>query len=48
MDDRLDTGSFIIRSLVQDVLLSSSESTENNVRITCVELWGTIVALFRR
>jgi vacuolar protein sorting-associated protein 3 len=44
MDERLDTGSYILRNLIQDVALSA-DGQDENIRITCVELWGTMIYL---
>ena len=35
---RLETGPYILRSLIQDVALSADGA--DDVRITCVEVWG--------
>ena len=40
MDERLDTGSYILRNLIQDIALSG-DGEDDNIDITCVELWGT-------
>lgn len=39
MDARLETGSYVLRDLLRNVALSA-EQDDDNVRITCVELWG--------
>jgi hypothetical protein len=36
---RLETGSYILRSLIKDVALSG-EGDGGNVKITCVEVWS--------
>jgi hypothetical protein len=36
---RLETGSYILRSLIKDVALSADDDGEN-VKITCVEVWS--------
>jgi len=36
---RLETGPYILRSLIQDVALSADGEHEN-VKITCVEAWS--------
>jgi hypothetical protein len=39
MEQRLETGSYILRSLIQGVALSQ-EGEDPDVRITCVEFYG--------
>jgi hypothetical protein len=36
---RLETGSYILRSLIKDVALSATGDNEN-IKITCVEFWS--------
>lgn len=36
---RLETGSYILRSLIKDVALSAG-GDDQNVKITCVEVWS--------
>jgi hypothetical protein len=45
MDARIETGSYILRSLVNDVALSADDGDED-VHITCVELWGKWIESF--
>jgi hypothetical protein len=44
MDSRIETGSYILRSLLSNVALSA-EDDEADVHITCVELWGIVSSL---
>jgi len=39
---RLETGPYILRSLIQDVALSADGQNENT-KITCVEAWRTYI-----
>jgi hypothetical protein len=36
---RVETGSYILRSLIKDVALSANDDG-NDVKITCVEVWS--------
>jgi len=38
---RLETGSYILRSLIKDVVLSSGDAQD--VKITCVEVWSKLL-----
>ena len=38
----LEAGPYVVRSLIKDVALSAG-GDEDDVRITCVEVWGTLI-----
>jgi hypothetical protein len=38
----LETGSFILRSLIRDIALSA-DGDNQNIRITCVEVWSQYI-----
>jgi len=39
MAERLETGSYILRSLIKNVDLSP-DGEDSSIHITCVEIWG--------